>query len=209
MKTEDLIRALAADAAPAPAPARQVLPLFLPAILVSLLAVLAVLGARPDLPQALVSFVPVMRHILSLAVFAFALTAALQLARPEGRAALWPLALIAAAALGLLLWAYLTTPPEARMTALMGKTTNICLIAIPILSALPTAALFTALRGGASTRPALSGALIGLAGGGAGAAVYAIHCTESSPLFYITWYGLAVLAVTAVSALLGPRLLRW
>jgi hypothetical protein len=209
MKTEDLIRALAADAAPAPAPARQVLPLFLPAILVSLLAVLAVLGARPDLPQALVSFVPVMRHILSLAVFAFALTAALQLARPEGRAALWPLALIAAAALGLLLWAYLTTPPEARMTALMGRTTNICLIAIPILSALPTAALFTALRGGASTRPALSGALIGLAGGGAGAAVYAIHCTESSPLFYITWYGLAVLAVTAVSALLGPRLLRW
>jgi hypothetical protein len=209
MKTEDLIRALAADAAPAPAPARQVLPLFLPAILVSLLAVLAVLGARPDLPQALVSFVPVMRHILSLAVFAFALTAALQLARPEGRAALWPLALIAAAALGLLLWAYLTTPPEARMTALMGRTTNICLVAIPILSALPTAALFAALRDGASTRPALSGALIGLAGGGAGAAVYAIHCTESSPLFYITWYGLAVLAVTAVSALLGPRLLRW
>jgi hypothetical protein len=209
MKTEDLIRALAADAAPAPAPARQVLPLFLPAILVSLLAVLAVLGARPDLPQALVSFVPVMRHILSLAVFAFALTAALQLARPEGRAALWPLALIAAAALGLLLWAYLTTPPDARMTALMGRTTNICLVAIPILSALPTAALFAALRDGASTRPALSGALIGLAGGGAGAAVYAIHCTESSPLFYITWYGLAVLAVTAVSALLGPRLLRW
>jgi hypothetical protein len=209
MKTDDLIRALAADAAPAPAPARQVLPLFLPAILVSLLAVLAVLGARPDLPQALVSFVPVMRHILSLAVFAFALTAALQLARPEGRAALWPLALIAAAALGLLLWAYLTTPPDARMTALMGRTTNICLVAIPILSALPTAALFAALRDGASTRPALSGALIGLAGGGAGAAVYAIHCTESSPLFYITWYGLAVLAVTAVSALLGPRLLRW
>lgn len=209
MRTDDLIRALAADAAPAPAPARQVLPLFLPAILVSLLAVLTVLGARPDLPQALVSFVPAMRHVLSLAVFAVALTAALQLARPEGRAALWPLALIAAAALGLLLWAYLTTPPEARLMALMGKTTNICLIAIPILSALPTAALFTALRGGASTRPALSGALIGLAGGGAGAAVYAIHCTESSPLFYVTWYGLAVLAVTAVSALLGPRLLRW
>jgi hypothetical protein len=209
MRTDDLIRALAADAAPAPTPARQVLPLFLPAILVSLLAVLAVLGARPDLPLALVSFVPAMRHVLSLAVFAVALTAALQLARPEGRAALWPLALIAAAALGLLLWAFLATPPEARLMALMGKTTNICLIAIPILSALPTAALFTALRGGASTRPALSGALIGLAGGGAGAAVYAIHCTESSPLFYVTWYGLAVLAVTAVSALLGPRLLRW
>lgn len=209
MKTDDLIRALAADAAPAPTPARRVLPLFLPAILVSVVAVLTVLGARPDLPQAMVSFVPVMRHVLSLAVFAAALTAALHLTRPEGRAALWPLALIAAAALVLFLWAYLTTPPEARMMALMGKTNSICLVAIPCLSALPTAALFAALRGGATSRPALSGALIGLAGGGAGAAVYALHCTESSPLFYVTWYGLAVLAVTAVSGLLGPRLLRW
>lgn len=209
MKTEDLIRALAADSLAEPEPGRWVLPLVLPAVLVSLAGVLLVLGARPDLAQAMVSFVPVMRPVLSLALFGLALSAALQLARPEGRAALWPLAGVAAAALGLLLWAYLTTPAEARMAALMGRTSNICLIAIPILSALPTAALFAALRGGASTRPALSGALIGLAGGGAGAAVYAIHCTESSPLFYVTWYGLAVLAVAMVSALLGPRLLRW
>lgn len=209
MKTDDLIRALAADTAPAPAPGRRVLPLFLPAILMSLLAVLTVLGARPDLPQALVSFLPAMRHVLALATFGLALSAALSLSRPEGRAALWPLALVAAAALGLLLWAWFATPAQGRAMAVMGKTNSICLVAIPILSALPTAALFAALRGGATTRPVLSGALIGLAGGGAGAAVYAIHCTESSPLFYVTWYGLAVLAVTAVSALLGPRLLRW
>ena len=118
MKTDDLIRILAEDSVAEAAPARRLWPLFLPAVAVSLAAVLLTLGPRPDLPGALVTFVPAMRHVLSVALF-------------------------------------------------------------------------------------------GLAGGGAGAAVYALHCTEVSPLFYVTWYGLAILVVTAVSALLGPRILRW
>ncbi len=209
MKTDDLIRALSADTVTEPAPDRRVLPLFLPAVLLSLAGVVLVLGPRPDLQQALVSFVPLMRHVLSLALFAVALTAALVLARPEGHARLWPLSVVAIVALGLLIWAFVTTPEGARGMAWLGKSQNICLVAIPILSALPTAALFAALRGGATTAPRLSSALIGLAGSGAGAAVYAVHCTESSPLFYVTWYGLAILIVTAISALVGPRLLRW
>lgn len=209
MKTDDLIRAMAADPVPDSTPGGRVLPLFLPAAVISLIGVVLVLGPRPDLPQAIVTFVPAMRHVLALALFGIALHAAIEASRPEGRAPLWPLTLIAAGALALLAWAYVTTPAETRMMALMGKTNSICLVAIPVLSALPTATLFAALRGGATTRPRLAGALIGLAGGGAGAAIYAVHCTESSPLFYITWYGLAILAVTAVSTLLGPRLLRW
>ncbi len=209
MKTDDLIRILAEDTVAETAPARRLWPLLLPAVALSLVAVLLTLGPRPDLPGALISFVPAMRHVLSLSLFALALMAALRLARPEGRPVLWPLALVAAAALGLVAWAWATTPPEARMMALTGKSSNICLFAIPVLSALPTAALFAALRGGATTAPRLAGALIGLAGGGAGAAVYAVHCTEVSPLFYVTWYALAILVVTAVSALAGPRILRW
>ena len=208
MKTDDLIRILAEDSAADPPPARR-LWLLVPAVAVSLAAVLLTLGPRPDLAGALTSFLPAMRHVLSLALFALALAAALRLTRPEGRAALWPLALVAVAALVLALWAWMTTPPEARGMALMGKSSSICLFAIPVLSALPTAALFAALRAGATTAPRLAGALIGLAGGGSGAAVYALHCTEVSPLFYVTWYGLAILIVTAVSTLLGPRILRW
>jgi hypothetical protein len=209
MKTDELIRILAEDTVAETAPARRLWPVFLPAIGLSLAAVLLTLGPRPDLPGALVTFVPAMRHVLSLALFGLALAAALRLTRPEGRAVLWPLALVALVALALALWAWMTTPPEARSMALMGKSSNVCLFAIPLLSALPTAALFAALRAGATTAPRLAGALIGLAGGGAGAAVYALHCTEVSPLFYVTWYGLAILVVTAVSALLGPRILRW
>ena len=56
MKTDDLIRALSADTVTESAPDRRVLPLFLPAVLISLAGVLLVLGPRPDLQQALVSF---------------------------------------------------------------------------------------------------------------------------------------------------------
>ena len=66
-----------------------------------------------------------------------------------------------------------------------------------------------ALRRGASTRPALAGAVAGLLSGGAAAAIYAVHCTEDSPLFYAVWYSLAILAVTGLGAALGSRVLRW
>jgi hypothetical protein len=51
--------------------------------------------------------------------------------------------------------------------------------------------------------------LAGLAGGGLGAAVYALHCIEDNPMFFVTWYGVAIAGVTVVSALIGSRILRW
>ena len=57
--------------------------------------------------------------------------------------------------------------------------------------------------------PGLSGALAGLLAGGVGAARYAIHCTEDSPLFYATWYGIAILLATGIGAVAGRRVLRW
>ena len=65
------------------------------------------------------------------------------------------------------------------------------------------------LRRGASLAPALSGALAGLTGGAAAAAIYALHCPEDHPLFFVTWYGAAVLLVAGAGALLGRQWLRW
>jgi hypothetical protein len=65
------------------------------------------------------------------------------------------------------------------------------------------------LRRGATTAPRLAGALAGLAGSGLAAAIYTLHCTENSPLFYVTWYGLGIVVVTLVSAAIGKRYLRW
>jgi hypothetical protein len=67
----------------------------------------------------------------------------------------------------------------------------------------------TALRSGATTAPGLAGWVAGVAGGGFAAMIYALHCTEDSPLFYVTWYGLAIIGVTVASVLIGRRILRW
>ena len=45
--------------------------------------------------------------------------------------------------------------------------------------------------------------------GGAGAAVYALHCPELDAPFLAVWYVLGILMPVAAGALLGPRLLRW
>jgi hypothetical protein len=38
---------------------------------------------------------------------------------------------------------------------------------------------------------------------------YALTCPEDGAAFLATWYGLGILAVGGLGALLGPRLLRW
>ena len=100
-------------------------------------------------------------------------------------------------------------PEAAWMPALVGHTSRQCLGLITLMSLPLLAVALWALRRGASTRPTSSGALAGLLSGGAAAAIYAVHCTEDSPLFYAVWYVLAILAATALGAALGRRWLRW
>ena len=78
-----------------------------------------------------------------------------------------------------------------------------------MISAGPLGAGLWALRRGASTRPARTGALLGLAVGALATVGYSLHCTEDSPMFYVTWYGLGMGISAALGALAGRRLLRW
>jgi hypothetical protein len=211
MKTDDLIRALATDLHPARPLSVQLAAGLVPALASAAAAVWLVLGFRGDLASAITDPLAAMRWVLGIALGLGGISLALVLARPEGRsqARFWPLALVALAALALLGWAFAATPPEGRQMAVFGKTMVTCLVSIPLLSILPVAAILATLRHGATTAPAAAGAVAGLGGGGLAAAIYALHCTEDSPLFYVTWYGLAILGVTLVSTLLGIRLLRW
>jgi hypothetical protein len=211
MKTDDLIAALAADSPTEPPPRTVLAPALAFALVVAVLVVWVSLGFREDLLASLGDPVSVMRFVLTGLLGFLGLRLALVLARPEGRdlARLWPLAVPVVAALGLLVWAYVATPAEGRQMALVGKTMTTCLVMIPLLSVLPVAAILTALHGGATTTPALAGFAAGLGGSGLAAMTYALHCTEDSPLFYVTWYGLAIAGVTVVSTLVGSRLLRW
>jgi hypothetical protein len=211
LKTDDLVRILAADTVRPRPLATLLLVGLIPALAVAVAVVWIVLGVRTDLATSLMTPISVMRFVLTAGLAIAAMRIALLLARPEGRdrAQLWPLAAIGAVALGLLIWAYVTTPADARQMATVGKTMVACLTFIPLLSVLPVAVVLYTLQRGATTVPALAGLVAGLAGSGMAAAVYALHCTEDSPLFYVTWYGLAIIGVTVVSTVLAPRLLRW
>ena len=210
MKTDDLIRTLSEDRVQERQIWKSMLIWVVPAAICSLLFLLVSLGPRVDLAAALGNPVSVMRYLLSGLLAVVSARAVLSLARPEADLrALLPVLIVPGIAGVLWLWAWTVVPAEGRQMAIVGKTMVTCLMTIPILSLLPVAAIFIALRGAAPTVPVKAGALAGLTGGGIAAAIYAIHCTEDSPLFYVTWYGLAILIVTVVSALLGARLLRW
>jgi hypothetical protein len=211
MKTEQLIRAMAADTARSP----QVTVLLAGAVLAAaaLVAVLflPVLGVRPDLGAALTRVPVLLKQAYPAALAIAAFGAAVRLARPGLGAGGWALALAAVPlVLALAVAVELAVLPAADWgRALIGHSIGVCLPSIVGMSLPLLAGTLWALRSGASTRPALSGALAGLLSAGAATAVYAFSCTEDSPLFYAVWYVLAILGVTGLGALLGARLLRW
>jgi hypothetical protein len=85
----------------------------------------------------------------------------------------------------------------------------LCLLLVPVISALPLAILVAFMRPFAVADPALAGAIAGAGAAAIGASFYALGCTNDSPLFVLVWYGFAGLIVTGVGAALGRRFLSW
>jgi len=206
--TEDLIRDLAAT----PVPAR-----FSPGVAVCSMAGLlvgglalyfAVFGIRPDLESAWTHLPVQAKSILPALLSLMAIWLAFASARPEGRVILWPLAVPVLLALALALFR-IAVADGSLVSEAVGRTALACLLSIAMVSALPLAIGIAFLRRSAPTRPVLTGALLGVAIGAGVAAGYALHCTEDSPLFFLSWYGLAIGIVGGVGGLLGHRFLRW
>lgn len=212
MKTDDLIAALAADATP-PAGLRGValLAMALPGVAVAVLF-LSLIGVRPDLAQAVTGLPVAWKWLLPALVATLALTAVFRLARPEVRGGGWPLGLLllpAGLALALFAVQAAQVPMADWAVEIRGRTLFVCLASIVGMGLLPLGAALAALRRGASTRPGLSGFLTGLAVGGAMTFAYALHCDEDAPMFFVVWYGLAILALGGIGAVAGTRALRW
>jgi hypothetical protein len=209
MRTDELIRALAADRV---RPAR-----IAPALALALAGGLAVaaagfalgLGLRPDLAAAAGTLRFVLKPVVMLLLAAGALAAVLRLARPDGAGAL-PLVLAAALPLALAVLGELWVSPAAEWTArLVGRNALVCLVAIPLMAAAPLLGLLAAMRRAAPTRPAALGAVAGLLAGALAGTLYAMHCPDDSPLFVAAWYGTAIAATAALGGLAGRRWLRW
>lgn len=211
MKTDDLINLLSQD----PEVKRRLLPLMNLALVSGIVCTAALLltefGLRADLLNQLETARVAAKITISLL---FAVGAILLVRRAgEPGVSSKPAAIFLLVPAGLLAMAVgaelIVLPRSAWFDHLVGKNALFCLFAVPVLAAPPLAAFLLALRQGAPESSTLAGALAGLAAGGIAVTVYAFHCTDDSPLFVATWYGLAVTLVTLLGAALGRLLLRW
>jgi hypothetical protein len=212
MNTNQLVRVLSADLTATRTPLElRFAATLVPGILVAVALFAVTLGPRPDFAIAL-------EHARFLFKFAITLLVALssallvrRLMRPAAPMrsqlllpSLVPALLVLAAA------AELIVLPRAQwMPRLVGENSAMCLWCVPFFALPILIAAIAGLRAGAPTRPSIAGAAAGLLAGGIGAAIYAAHCADDSPLFVAAWYSLAVVLVAAVGAATGRVALRW
>jgi hypothetical protein len=212
MKTQDLIALLASDTLQPHPPARQQLvnPLMVSALVSGVLLVL-VFGINPKMDQMAVhpAFLTKMLWLGSL--MGFSLYGLFRLARPgvTGGHMGIGLGLSMLAMIGLGWMQYLQADTDARMSHWMGSSWDVCGISITGLSLPVLGALLWGLRQLAPTRPALTGAVAGVLSGSLAAAIYSLHCPETSFVFYAIWYTAGMIMSTILGAVSGARLLRW
>lgn len=213
MNTEQLIDLMAHDPLPAP-PARawRTLAPLLPVWAVVLVVVVMLWRLNPQLGEFAFTEPFQLKLVWLLAMLWMGLWALWRLAHPgatlpRALPVLGPLVLAAMAWPAAL--QSLASPTEQQSGLWLGQSWWICLASIGLLSLPLLAVLLWVLRRMAPTRPALAGAMAGLASACLAALAYSLHCTENSYGFYLLWYGGSLLGLSIVGALLGRRWLRW
>ncbi len=213
MKTDDLIRALAADHAPTGLSLRTAVTVALAVgIAVAAIQFLWLLGPRPGAFAALTSWRFCFKFVYTILLAASAAyvctRSILPLAEIDRRMllplSLAPVLLICAVGVELSV-----QPQGAWASKAMGGNALMCLIWVPLLSIAPFLALMFTLRRGAPVSPAFTGAIAGLIAAAIGSSLYASHCPDDSPLFLGLWHTLAMLSVVLMGTLSGRWLLRW
>lgn len=211
MKTEDLIRVLAADGSRPVVPVARTLwrALGLGA-LASTALLLLLLHPRADLPRAIFTLRFDFKLVFALSVVVAAMLFLKETARPfVPERWRWPLVLGPIFLLTGVIVELCRQPAAAWGGLLIGHNAAHCLSLIPMLSLPLVACLLLALRHAAPMRPVVAGATAGLVAGGVGSMLYALTCPDDSPLFVATWYPIAIAVVTGGAAWVGRRWLRW
>ncbi|MBX5010548.1 NrsF family protein [Rhizobium lentis] len=212
-ETDDIIERLVSDLKPVPRHAlRRRLALgILPALGLSLLLMLAIVGLRVDMPDVLTQPVFWMKSAYNTLIAVAAFAAVFRLSRPDGSEGrlFGILGLIFAAMAAVAAVQLMMGPIEAYRVLILGSSALHCPLFI-IGFAIPVyAGAVWALRRAAPVDLRLTGFVTGIAAGGAGAWVYSWFCTENGMPFVLIWYTLGILLTAAVGAVSGPRLLRW
>lgn len=211
MKTEQLIKALAADNAPRRSFLRSFVYATASGVAFDAIIFFAAIGPRPDIAVAAETWRFLFKFVVTLSLAVPATTLAYRLTAPV----MWRLArpgilvvplflLLAATAFELDL-----VPSSLWMVRLIGSNSVNCVTLIPLLALAPLTCFLVLLRDGAPRDSGLTGAVAGLAASAIAATFYALNCFDDSPLFVITWYPLAMSIVVAAGYLGGRCFLTW
>lgn len=212
MDTDRLIQALAADNHHQPQPVRtQMAMALLVALPVAAAMLLVTVGLRPDFLAAMHNPFFDLKFVIALALAIPAIVISVHLSRPEASLGrwVWMLLLSPFILVGAIIAEMMVPHRTPMMVRMVGKSAMFCTVAIPVLSLPILGSALYALRHGAASRPALVGALAGLMSAGFAASIYALHCTDDSPLFVAVWYTIGTVVVTALGAFFGRCVLRY
>jgi hypothetical protein len=212
MKTDDLIRALAADREPAgPAPGPALALAAVVGLVLSALLFMWLVPLRPNLGEAMRTFPFVLKPIEMGLLVVISAVAVVRLAQPGApyRRALTIVAAVPAIMIAAVAVELMQVPRAEWMVRLAGVHWYMCVLNMVLLSLPILAALLIGLRFGAPTRPALAGAGAGLLSGALAASLYIAHCPDDSQLFVAAWFTLAIAIATGIGAIAGSRILRW
>lgn len=212
MKTDDLIRALAADRKPAgPPPGRALAIAAACGFAVSALLFSVWVGLRPNLGNAMMSLPFMLKPIEMFVLVAASAAIVLRLAKPgqSSRGAVLAAAIAPAIMIAALAVELMSVPRSEWAIRLAGVHWYVCVMNMVLLALPMLAAILFGLRYGAPTRPALAGAAAGLLSGALSATLYISHCPDDSPIFVAAWFTLAIAIATGIGALAGTRILRW
>src|SRR3981189_695579 len=143
------------------------------------------LGVRPDVMMAMRNPFFDLKFAVTLALAISAIAVSLHLSRPEAslRGFGWYLFIPAGLLVAGISGEMMMPQRLPVMTRLGGNNSKVCLTAIPLLSLPPLAAALFGLRHGAPARPAVAGAVAGLASAGLAGALYASPRPEDLPPF--------------------------
>ena len=213
MKTDDLVKLLAAGVSPVSTSAvsRRFAVAMGWGVSGAVLLMLVTLGLRSDLAQAAGELTFWIKPGFAACLALAGLIAAERLARPGMRLGpVWAALAMPVLALWLVAAVSLANAaPAQRDELIFGNTWKECPVNIAFISLPLFAAALWAMKGLAPTRLALAGASAGLLAVASSALVYALHCPESAVPFLGVWYVLGIAIPTLAGALLGPRVLRW
>lgn len=210
--TDDLIRSLSLNLRPVP---RGTVALRLTVgvaagTAISVVLLLSLVGARPDLAYVLSSAGFWSKAAYMLATAAISLTAATRLARPEAELSiLWLLPLPFLLYLPMGFWELAHTNQSQWVPMLLGYGWKLCTWLVLFLSIPVYVGLWWAFRSFAPTQIEATGAVAGLCASAIAAVVYCLHCPTDTAVFALAWYTLAFAIASSLGSVLARRLMRW